>query len=251
VPSKYQQIEAILRERILDGTYPSGSEFPARSALQREFGVSSRVIVDAVRPLVEEGLIDTKPGTSSTVCGEPDVIRMARAWYDGHVGTSPWRASMAAIGREGSWTSESEPTAAPAPIAKRLGIEPGARVMRTDYTFTLDGRPAFLSRSFEPMALTGGTDMLLPEGGPHAGKGVYERMRLLGRTPTFWEEEVLTHDLTPSEADALRLRVGSRALLIWRTYFDGAEPDLRPLETADIILPRGIRPRYRFPIGNG
>lgn len=248
MPPLHQTIESELRKRILDGTYPSGSLFPARSVLEKEFGVSSRVIVDAVRPLADDGLIETRPGTASTVRGQPEVIRLARAWYDGHVGTSPWRSSMAEIGRVGDWQSSSTPVPAPPQIAQRLGIGPRERVMRTDYVFTLDGAPAFVSRSYEPLALTRDTDVMLPEAGPHAGKGVDERMRLIGHPPTVWEEEVLPHDLTEPEAKALGLRTGARGLMVWRTYYEGGEPELRALETADIVLPIRVRPRYRFPI---
>lgn len=98
-----------------------------------------------------------------------------------HRRSSPIRADMAELGRTGIWEAHSEArTPAPHGIAQRLGIEPGDPCVRTSYEFLADARPAQLSVSWEPMAITGDTPVLLPEMGPLAGKGVVERMRSIG-----------------------------------------------------------------------
>jgi GntR family transcriptional regulator len=61
-------------------------------------------------------------------------------------------------------------------IAARLGAEPGDLAMRTTYTFLGDDKPVILSMSWEPASLTSGTAIMLPVEGPHAGKGVVERV---------------------------------------------------------------------------
>ncbi|MFD8084934.1 UTRA domain-containing protein, partial [Kitasatospora sp. NPDC059722] len=65
-------------------------------------------------------------------------------------------------------------------IAARLEIQPGDPVMHTSYVYLADGDPAQLAESWEPMAITGGSLIVLPEAGPHAGIGVADRMALIG-----------------------------------------------------------------------
>jgi GntR family transcriptional regulator len=154
---------------------------------------------------------------------------------------------MAAQGRTGSWTAQSATTTASPAIAKRLGIEPGAEVMRTAYVMTADGEPAYLSTSWEPTAITGGTPVMLPEAGPYAGTGVQDRMAAIGHAPTRSTEDPAIYYLTTDDAARLGKRAGLPCLLIRRTYYEGD----RPLETADIVLPPDIQASYEIPIGNG
>lgn len=242
---KYQQIADELRRRILDGVYPPGSRFPSQSQLTREYDVSSRVVVDATKLLLAEGLLESRSGAATRVRNRPAAVRMVRSWYLEQRDGSPWRADMAAQGRIGAWESQSQRVSAPPAIAERLAIEPGAKVMRTGYVFTADGEPTYLSTSWEPMALTLGTDILLPEDGPHAGRGVAERMAVIGHPPTRVDEEILPRTLTVAEGEQLRLHPGIAIIVIQRTYYDG---DL-PLETADIVIPPPYRPLYQIPIG--
>lgn len=62
----------------------------------------------------------------------------------------------------GTWETSSEArTPAPENVARRLGIESGNPTVRTAYEFLADGKPAQLSVSWEPLAITGGTPILL------------------------------------------------------------------------------------------
>jgi GntR family transcriptional regulator len=46
-----------LRERIMDGTYPPGNEFPTNIELIKEFEVSSSTVQTAVNALIRDGLV--------------------------------------------------------------------------------------------------------------------------------------------------------------------------------------------------
>lgn len=83
---------------------------------------------------------------------------------------------MKAVGRQGDGESRTD-TKVPAPAgnAARLGIGEGELCVRT-YEFLADGRPVQQSTSWEPYDLTVGTLIVLPQGGPHAGAGVVNRM---------------------------------------------------------------------------
>lgn len=244
--SRYEQIADELRQAINDGTLAPGTRLPPVRELAARYNVSTRTIVEATRLLLAEDLLTSHQRGTTTVRERPTIVRMVRQMYQGRAGSgSPWRAEMAAQGRAGDWLSQSQETRAPTAVAERLRIEPGDPVMRTSYVFRADGAPTHLSTSWEPLALTLGTDITLPEAGPHAGKGVADRMALIGHQPTLGVEELEPHALTKPEAQALRLRPGMSALIIHRVYYDG---DL-PLETADIVLPRNYRPVYEIQIG--
>lgn len=97
---------------------------------------------------------------------------------------------MKALGRQGDWESQTDAKVpAPAEIATRLGVAEGELCVRTVYEFLADGRPVQLSASWEPYDLTAGTLVVLPEGGPHAGAGVVNRMAAIGVTVSHAVEQ--------------------------------------------------------------
>lgn len=49
------QLTAVIRERIGDGTYPPGSKLPTARELANEFGISARTVTDALAVLRESG----------------------------------------------------------------------------------------------------------------------------------------------------------------------------------------------------
>ncbi len=144
-------------------------------------------------------------------------------------------ADMAALGKRGTWESRTDAKVpAPADIAARLGIAEGDLTVRTAYEFLADGKPVQLSTSWEPYALTAGTLVVLPEGGPHAGLGVVRRMAEIGFTVTRAVEQPSPRAVTAEEATLLGVQKSTLATHIVRTYY--AE-DGRPVETADIVVP--------------
>ena len=228
----YQRIADELRARIASGDLPAGSRLPSRRELMETHGVSDTVAIEAVRLLVSEGLVEGRTGSGTYVRARPRLRRLTRSWYRESRDGSPFRADMAAQNRSGGWQAGSATAEAPPAIAERLAIEPGAPVMRTAYVFTADGEPVMLSTSWEPLDLTGGTEIMLPEDGPHAGRGVVERMRAIGVSISHATEVVSSRAALSSEAAELKIAPGSPVMLIARTYTGD-----RPVETADIVVP--------------
>lgn len=242
---RYQEIADELQRAIIDGELAPGDQVPPAAELARVHGVARGTVEKATGELLRKGLLVSRPGAGLFVRERPTVTRMVRSWYQ-RVGTgSPWRAEMAEAGRVGDWESSSDVVEAVPAVAERLRVEPGARLMRTKYVFTLDGHPTYLSTSWEPLALTEGTPVILPEAGPYAGAGVRDRMAVIGHAPTYCEEEVRPHTLTLAEAERLELHAGIACTVVQRTYFEGE----LPLETADIVLPPHYRAVYEIPIG--
>jgi len=232
IQPEYQRIADELRERIISGVLPAGSRLPSRREIVQTYGVSDKTAVEAVRLLVAEGLAEARSGSGTYVRQRPQLRRLTRSWYREARDGSPFRADMTAQNRSGGWRSSSETTEAPPAVAERLAIEPGAPVMRTAYVFTADDEPVMLSTSWEPLDLTRGTEILLPEEGPHAGRGVVERMRAIGVSVAYATEIVTSRAALATEATELGIAPGSPVMVIARTYTGD-----RPVETADIVVP--------------
>lgn len=241
----YQRIADDLRTAIISGQLAPGSRLKPAATLASEYGVVPTTVRQATTLLLAEGLLDSKPGAGLYVRARPSVTRMVRSWYQRPGTGSPWRAEMAAAGRDGDWRFATEFVPAPPAIAERLRIEPTADTVRTAYTFTLDGTPTYLSVSWEPLELTRGTPVMMPESGPYAGAGVRDRMAAIGHAPTRVEEVVRPHTLTAAQAQELGLHPGIACIAVERTYYEGA----MPLETADIVLPPHYRAVYEIPLG--
>ena len=229
----YQRIADDLRRAIIDGTLQPGAKLPSRHELARQYEVSDRVAVEAVRLLIAEGFVEARSGSGSYVRQRPERQRLTRSWYTERVAGSPFRAQTSAAGHVADWECSTERARMTPAIAARLDATAGDPAMRTRYTFLSDGEPVMLSVSWEPADLTEGTPVMFPEEGPHAGRGVIERMAVIGQQITHAEETVTARSALAVEASRLKIRPGATVLTIARIYYT----EQRPVETADIILP--------------
>ncbi|WP_409239736.1 GntR family transcriptional regulator [Streptomyces sp. PA5.6] len=233
-PPQHQQVADDLRRRLTTSEWEVGDRLPSRAQLAQHYGVGTNVLQKAVERLIIEGLLEGRAGSGTYVAQPRERRRMIRSRHREQRGTSPFRTDMAELGRTGTWEANST-ARAPAPdrIAHRLGIEPGDLCVRTDYEFLTDGQPAQLSVSWEPMAITGETPIVLPEMGPLAGQGVVQRMRSIGITVSHAVEVPRPARATQEQANLLGVSVGALVLIIERTYYDS---DGRAVETADITV---------------
>jgi DNA-binding GntR family transcriptional regulator len=247
VPSPtYQRIADDLRREIIDGGLASGAKLPSRHQLAAQYGVSDRVAVEAVRLLMSEGFVEARSGSGSYVRQRPERQRLTRSWYTDREAGSPFRAQTTAAGHDAAWESSTERVPMTPAVAERLKAAPDDPAIRTRYMFLSDGEPVMLSASWEPASLTEGTAIMFPEEGPHAGKGVIDRMAVIGQQITHAEESVTARPALAAEAERLRIRPGSTVLTIARVYYT----DERPVETANIVMPvERYALVYEIPVG--
>ena len=71
----YRKIEAAIRERIKNGTYPPGAQLPTEMELLKEFKTSRLTISKSLSHLVAEGLITRTRGKGSFVKGSTATAR--------------------------------------------------------------------------------------------------------------------------------------------------------------------------------
>ncbi|WP_043265933.1 GntR family transcriptional regulator [Streptomyces sp. CT34] len=240
----YLRVAGDLRQKIVNGVLAPHTRLPSQARIREEYGVSDTVALEARKVLMAEGLVEGRSGSGTYVREQPVPRRIARAGYHSG-GCTPFRQEQTDERVRGTWESNSEQEAASSVVAARLRIPVGARVMRTRYVFRAEGEPSMLSTSWEPLAVTGRTPVMLPEEGPLAGRGVVERMAAIDVVVDNVIEEVGARPGLAEEAMALGGVPGHAVLVISRTYFAGG----RPVETADVItLAARHRVAYHLPV---
>ncbi|MFD5540038.1 GntR family transcriptional regulator [Streptomyces sp. NPDC127079] len=241
----YLRVAGDLRKKIVDGSLPPHTRLPSQARIREEYGVSDTVALEARKVLMAEGLVEGRSGSGTYVRERPVPRRVARSGYRPAGGATPFRQEQADATARGTWESSSEQAAAGSAIADRLGIQVGDRVMRTRYLFRDAGEPMMLSTSWEPLAVTGRTPVMLPEEGPLGGMGVVERMRAIDVIVDNVTEEVGARPGLAEELLALGGVPGHVVLVIQRTYYASG----RPVETADVVVPADrYRASYHLPV---
>ena len=228
----YLQIADDLRELILSGQLAAGDKLPSQSDLMRDYDMSRTVAKMAINVLRSEGLITSHPGKGSFVRAARELRRLGSERYRRRTtATPPFASDVRAAGQTAHWEHHSREEPASSVITERLAIEPGDPVMVTDYRFFADDEVTQISVSYEPLAITRGTPVELPEDG--AAVGVITRMDTVGQHVTEVRERVTTRAPRPHETHALAIPAGVPVLVIVRTHY----ADATPVETADIIVP--------------
>ncbi|MCX5607261.1 MULTISPECIES: GntR family transcriptional regulator [unclassified Streptomyces] len=224
----YLEIADALRKRILAAEWPVGARLPSRARFAEEYAVGQYVAQRAMELLIIEGFLEGRAGSGTYIRVPRKRMRIPR---------SRLRRLSGPGGRDnggGTWQARSKArTPAPERIAGRLAISTGDPCVHTSYAFLAEGRPVETCESWEPMAVTDRTPVVLPESGPLKGAGVIERMRSIGVTVVSATEIPRPARATQTQANLLNISVGDLITEIERTHYAS---DGRPVETADIVI---------------
>ncbi|MGW7314002.1 GntR family transcriptional regulator [Streptomyces sp. NPDC054865] len=245
--SPYLQVVDSLRSRIEAGEWEVGDRLPSRARFAREYVVGQNVTQRAMEQLIIEGFLEGRAGSGTYVRTPRRRMRMLRTRRRVPGAGNAFRGEAAAHGIAASWDSRTVPRLpAPERIAARLAIAPGDPCVMTRYEFMADGSPAELSESWEPLAITSGTPVVLPEVGELRGAGVVARMRSIGITVAYVVEVPRPSRANQDRANLLGISLGALITEIERTYFDS---EGRPVETADLVIPDSrYEIAYAFPV---
>src|SRR5580700_7651980 len=230
----YRQIADHLRDAIARSRLAEGEQLPSEAQLMEHYGVARMTIRNALRLLLDEGLVTAEHGKGSYVRSRPPVRRLAsdrfaqRHRKEGkaafiteaeHVGATPDVDRIK--------VSESQP---PAEVADRLGISDDATVVVRSRRYLLDDRPVEMAVSYIPADLARGTPISDPNPGPG---GIYARLEEQGHTLDRLTEEVTARMPTPEEARVQALRPGVPVFHLVRTAYD---VDGRAVEVCDTVM---------------
>jgi DNA-binding GntR family transcriptional regulator len=241
----YLRVADDLRNKILDGILPPHTRLPSQARIRRDYGVSDTVALEARKVLMAEGFVEGRSGSGTYVRERPEPRPIARSGYRPSYGPTPFRQEQADEGCKGTWESVSTQESASPAIAARLRIQPDDRVMCTRYLFRTEGEPMMLSTSWEPLAVTGRTPVMLPEEGPLGGRGVVDRMAAIDIVVDNVAEEVCARPGLAAETAELGGVPGHAVLVVSRTFYASD----RPVETADLVIPADrFKVTYHLPV---
>ena len=261
----YLRVLEDLRDQIRGGALAPGARVPSRNGIIARYGVGETAAKHALQVLAAEGLIEARVGSGSYVRGLPAAwpLEHDRLHFPGSpfgLAAPPSPAAQAAgagaAGAEAadgpprphrlSWEHQSDRAVAPAHIAQRLGLPDGDQVVtRTRYLMSADGIPVQLATSYEPAALTAESLVPFPEQGRFAGRGVVERMRVIGIEVDQVTEEISVRPAVSAEAATLGIPAGSAVLAVERAHRSAD----RTVEVSEIVVAADrFRLRYGFPV---
>jgi GntR family transcriptional regulator len=132
-------VRSELKRLILGGEFEVGSKLPNEDRLCERFGVSRVTIREAVRGLIEDGLVVRRHGSGTYVTRRP-LIRNSLDMnfsYTDHFQTSGFRPGRKLLGLR--------TVSATADDAEALGVEAGTSLREVRRVRTADGRPAIYS----------------------------------------------------------------------------------------------------------
>ena len=81
-PPLYRQISDVLYQRICGGQYPLGTNLPTEAELCQEFSASHHTIRDALKILIEKGMILRRAGSGSSVIALKEATVFAHVAVD-------------------------------------------------------------------------------------------------------------------------------------------------------------------------
>ena len=139
------QVEAILRERIRDATYLSGSRIPSESELAEEFGVSRATVRTVLAKLAVNGLILRRQGDGTYVNARAQEVsaHLGNLWdFVYLIESNGFKPSIQALSIGLRVATEKEAIA--------LAVEPGDKLLSLKRLFYADEKPVILANNVVP-----------------------------------------------------------------------------------------------------
>ncbi|WP_405593794.1 GntR family transcriptional regulator [Streptomyces sp. NBC_01410] len=240
---RYIQIADDLRNRIRSGELQRGARVPSENEIREQWAVSGITARAALAALRNEGLIEGVRGKGSFVRLKSPLVRLAPQRWNrtGAEGPRPtYSLEAERAGQPVAVERSSQETQASAEQAERLNINVGDPVSETKYFIVMDSRPVSCGVSWEPLAITGTTEIASPAEGPYAALGIVGRFDRIGVHVDEVEEVLDCRMPNPTEAQILHMPAqGTPVVAIQQTWLAQG----MPVCTADVVFPAD---RYEF-----
>ncbi|PRY01876.1 GntR family transcriptional regulator [Allonocardiopsis opalescens] len=245
ITSKKQQITEHLRTRIEGGEFdppadagPDGSDggkLPTEEELGAEYDASRNTIRNAIEVLVNEGLLERRQGSGTyvrrgrvlTYDASPSGYQPDAAHFVRHYAERLREESGIEQVRQ-----ELDVRLLPAHkrVARRLGLEVGAAVIRRRHIHILDGSPWWFKDSFYPADIAEGTELMNPV---NIDRGTIKLLAELGHEQVGYTDTIRARMPNPAEQRRLELGPGVPVIVHART----ANSARRPIRLTVTIFP--------------
>jgi GntR family transcriptional regulator len=208
----YQQVADDLREKILNGSYPTGQPLPHSRDLMRTYGLGSdNVLREAYKILKAEGLIRRNAAVGMIVQNpNPTVVDLILHNPTGH-GPLPWPECCKLVGLDGRMVTDAvTPGHADHEVAALLDIEPDAEIVTRARTAFAGDAPVRLDKAIYPRQVVEGTPIAAERKVPG---GIYATLAHAGHAPAAVTRRTVRARLaTADETSRLKLAKGSWVL---------------------------------------
>jgi DNA-binding GntR family transcriptional regulator len=238
--SRYLDIAAELRKRILGGEWEPGAKLPRMADLATAYGVNRDTLARAIATLEAEGLLWAVPRRGTVVrFGMSRPRRLRGDLVKRNVAAdSPGYSFPAASGQE-VWKHHIPPAARPEKLedprlARMLGVPEGSEVMRRFRVTGPETEPPFQINDswIHPRGVADAPEVANQEPGP--GGWLY-RLEAAGHGPISWREHHRARMPDKGEADLLQIPVTLPVLEVVRVG-RSAKDDL-PIEVTMYVIP--------------
>jgi GntR family transcriptional regulator len=209
----YVQVEAILNERIVSGSWRSGQVLPAEPELAAELGVSAGTLRRALAGLERRHLIQRRQGRGTYVAQQTSEQALGQFFRVRDLAGRPVEPVTLVTALVTGPATEEE--------AACLRLAPGEEVHRIDRSRIFEGEPRIAERITLPAVLFPGFSLpLAPE---QLGMEIYVYYRNRhGIIVVRSDEKLSAMAATESDSAVLGCAVATPLLLIERVTFDAA-----------------------------
>src|SRR5580692_21347 len=240
--SRYRDIAAELQREIRLGTYPVGKLLPTETELMARYAASRQTVREALRIIIEQGLIGRRAGLGSVViAAEPPVlfthsVKSLTEWL--RYSNETYRQVV----RSGEIVADRK-------LAALLKCEPGKHwflieaIRRSDqFAAPLGWTEIYVLRKFADVV----------KRADHGRTPVHEQVaKMYGQVTEHAQMEIFARGMPRTLAKALQVKSGSPALTVVRRYY-GAHEELFEVTvtthpegryTYSMDMQRSLRPR--------
>jgi GntR family transcriptional regulator len=233
----YRQIAEDLREQIESGKLKPGQQLQTELELRERYGASRNTVRDAIKWLMNLGLVETRPGQGTFV-----VQKMAPyvTTLSGEPGTGEGVTYHFQVSEHGRTPSSSAPQVeiqnATGGVAAALHLPEGTPVISRHERRFIDGTPWSLQTSFYPRGFAlQGADRLLNADNIEEGAVKYLGATL-GLEQVGYRDWITVRAPNAQEADFFRLPQDGRVAVFenFRTAFDQTG---RPMRVTVTVFP--------------
>jgi GntR family transcriptional regulator len=235
---RYKEIASDLRAKIEGGALKRGAQLPTEKQLMAQYSASRNTVRDAVRFVVNLGLVQTHAGRGSFVTRKIDPFVTTLGSGSGVGGDTRQYRSDVARGEHKAVTSDPRIEVQEARVAPELKLDPTESVVSRHQERFLDDQPSSLQTTFYPMQLVeDGAGKLLSPVNIEPGAVSY-LTEVLGVKEIGWQDKVIVRAPDKEEAKFFDLADDGRVAIveIRRTAFvEGGE--VRPLRLTVTTCP--------------
>jgi GntR family transcriptional regulator len=225
----YRQIAEDLREQIESGKLKPGQQILTEFELREHYNASRNTVRDAIRWLMNLGLVETRPGQGTYVLKKiaPFITKLSD---DPGAGDSTvYQYQVSRHGRTPSLSEvQVEIQKANSGVAAELGIEQGSQVVSRHQKRYIDETPWSMQTSFYPMGLAIKATSLLQAGNIQEGAVQY-LAETLGLRQKGYRDWITVRVPDADEARFFNLPPDGRVAVyeIFRTAFDQTDTPMR------------------------